>query len=174
MASGPIQPKRTSEGPIYAVAGGNHVLIELDGKETDGLLDAIEVLAQPGGGPPPHSHSFAEWFVVREGVLTVCEERDGTVVCTREVGAGESFWVPPWVVHGTLNLTDSLVRFQTVGQPGLMSGYFREAGVLVADLDSPPEREPAGPAELTEIAKRWEVDFWTGPVDRSPPASAAG
>lgn len=153
------------------MAGGNHVTVELDHVTTDGTLDAIEVLAQPGGGPPPHRHAFGEWFLVREGLLTFSEERDGTVVCTRTLGAGDSVWVPPWTVHGTLNLSDEPARFQVISQPGLMSGYFAEAGVQVQDELTAPTREPAGPSELRDIAARWGIEFWTGPVDISPPAT---
>jgi quercetin dioxygenase-like cupin family protein len=143
----PVRSRDADEYAIYVVAGGTHVTVELDRSETDGVLDAIEVFARPGGGPPPHRHEFAEWFLVREGTLTICEERDGTVVPTREVPAGAGFWVPPGVVHGTLNLTDDDVRFQTVGQPGLMSGYFAEAGVKVTDPGEIPTATPPGPAK---------------------------
>jgi quercetin dioxygenase-like cupin family protein len=168
MAVDPIRARTATEHAICVVAGGNHVTIQLDRAETDGALDAIEVLAQPGGGPPPHRHEFAEWFLVREGTLTICEELDGVVVCTREVPAGGSFWVPPWTVHGTLNLSDAECRFQTIGLPGLMSGYFAEAGVTVADPEEAPATEPPGPEVLKDIAAKWGVEFWTGPVDRSP------
>lgn len=77
----------------------------------------IVVLAQPGGGPPPHRHAFAEWFRVLEGELTISEEREGTVVCTRTLAAGESVFVPPWTVHGTLNLSDASARFQVTDSP---------------------------------------------------------
>jgi hypothetical protein len=108
---------------------------------------------------------------VREGELTLSEERDGTVVCTRTLAAGDSVWVPPWTVHGTLNLSAGPTRFQVVGQPGAMSAYFAEAGVPVADELTPPQRLPAGPGERGEIAARWGIEFWTGPVDATRPPS---
>jgi quercetin dioxygenase-like cupin family protein len=77
-----LRPLRVSERPVYVVAGGDHVTLLLDREVSAGLLDVIDVLAQPGGGPPPHRHAFAEWFCVLEGELTISEERDGTVVCT--------------------------------------------------------------------------------------------
>jgi quercetin dioxygenase-like cupin family protein len=95
----PVTPVSAGDHKIYAVAGGNHVTIELDRALTGGLLDVIEVFAQPGGGPPPHRHSFGEWFLVREGELTLCEERDGQVVTTAVLGPGDSAWVGPGVVH---------------------------------------------------------------------------
>jgi hypothetical protein len=84
----PVRSRGADEHTIYAVAGGNHVTIELDRAETGGVIDAIEVFARPGGGPPPHRHEFAEWFLVREGTLMICKERDGNVVPTRDVPAG--------------------------------------------------------------------------------------
>ena len=166
-----LRPEHVDEHPIYAVAGGNHVTVELDREQTGGALDIIEVLAQPGGGPPPHRHAFGEWFLVRQGELTLCEVRASTVVCTRTLAAGDTVWVPPWTVHGTLNLSTEPTRFQVVGRPGSMSAYFAEAGVLVDDELTPPPRPPAGPAQLGEIAARWGIEFWTGPVDSTPPSS---
>lgn len=147
---------------MYAVAGGNHVTVELDRAVTGGCVDVIEVLAQPGGGPPPHSHVFGEWFLVREGQLTLCEERGGTVVRTATLGPGDSSWIGPGIVHGTLSL--SRARFQVVGQPGAMTGYFAQAGVRVAGPGAEPATASPGPDELQEIAARWGITFWTGPV----------
>ncbi len=166
----PLHPTHAGDHPIYVVAGGNHVTVFLDMDESGESFDTIEVLAQPGGGPPPHSHEFGEWFRVIEGELTMCEERDGTVVCTKVLGPGDSVFVPPWVVHGTLNLSDAPTRFLCIGQPGEMSGYFAEAGVLVPDDTTPPDREPPGPAELKAITAKRGIKFWTGPIDATPPA----
>jgi quercetin dioxygenase-like cupin family protein len=165
----PLAPTRVADRATYAVAGGNHVTLLLDRSHTASALDVIEVLAQPGGGPPPHRHAFAEWFRVLEGELTLAEERDGTVVCTSTLAPGDTIFVPPRTVHGTLNLSDAPARFEVVGQPGAMTGYFLEAGVQVPDERTPPEREPPGPTELREIAGRWGIEFWTGPVNRPPP-----
>ena len=142
--------------------------IQLDRAVTGGDLDAIEVLAQPGGGPPPHSHAFGEWFLVREGQLTLCEERDGVVVPTATLGPGDSVWIAPWVVHGTLNLSAAPSRFQVIGRPGAMTGYFAQAGVRVADPGAAPATPPPGPGELGEISARWGITFWTGPVSIAP------
>jgi quercetin dioxygenase-like cupin family protein len=166
-----LTPTRVADRTTYAVAGGNHVTLLLHRSHTAAALDVIEVLAQPGGGPPPHRHAFAEWFRMLEGQLTLAEERDGTVVCTSTLVAGDTIFVPPWTVHGTLNLSDAPARFEVVGQPGAMTGYFLEAGVQVPDERTPPEHEPAGPTELREIAGRWGIEFWTGPVNRQPPRS---
>ncbi len=163
-----LTPLPVSGRPVYVVAGGNHVTLLLDCEVSAGLLDVIDVLAQPGGGPPPHRHAFAEWFCVLEGELTISEERHGTVVCTRTLTAGESVFVPPWTVHGTLNLSDAPARFQVTGQPGAMTGYFVQAGVRVSNEGVAPDHPPPGPAELKDISATWGIEFWTGPVDHTP------
>jgi quercetin dioxygenase-like cupin family protein len=164
----PLVPLAAGEHPVYVVAGGNHVTLLLHRDQTAGAIDVIEVLAQPGGGPPPHSHAFGEWFRVLEGALTMCEARDGAVVCTRVLRQGDSVWVPPLTVHGTLNLSGAPTRFQVIGQPGAMTGYFVEAGVRVSDETSQPDRDPPGPEQLRESAARWGIEFWTGPIDSTP------
>ncbi len=168
----PLTPTRVGDHVIYVVAGGNHVNVLLDRRDTASAFDVIEVLAQPGGGPPPHRHAFAEWFRVIEGELTFEEERDGVVRCTSTLGPGETVFVPPFAVHGTLNLSGAPARFEVVGQPGAMTGYFRDAGVPVPDERTPSEREPPGPADLGAISDRWGIQFWTGPIDRTPPPTA--
>jgi quercetin dioxygenase-like cupin family protein len=165
--SAPVTPVSSAGHPVYAVAGGNHVTIELDREVTGGRVDVIEVLARPGGGPPPHRHAFGEWFLVREGQLTLCEERAGTVVPTVTLGPGDSAWIGPGIVHGTLNLSQAPARFQVVGQPGAMTGYFAQAGVRVADSGAAPAAAPPGPDEMQEIAARWGITFWAGPVSAS-------
>ncbi len=44
----------------------------------------------------------------------------------------------------------------------LLPRYFAEAGVPVADESTAPGREPPGPTELTDIAARHGIRFWSG------------
>jgi quercetin dioxygenase-like cupin family protein len=166
-----LTPQTAGSTTVYVVAGGNHVEIVLDRSQSNELLDVIEVRAAPGGGPPPHRHAFAEWFRVLEGELTFTEERDGVMCATHALGPGGSVFIAPWTYHGTLNLSEGPCRFEVVGQPGMMSGYFAQAGVPVADVYTEPNRAPPGPAELRDISACWGIEFWTGPTDStSPPA----
>ena len=164
MPPRPLEPSHAADHPVYAVAGGNHVTVLLDRAATAGAFDVIDVLAQPGGGPPPHRHTFLEWFRVLDGELTLSEERDGVVRPTRVLGVGDTCFVPSMSVHATLNLSDAPCRFQVVCQPALISDYFAEAGVLVPDETTSPDREPPGPSELGEISARYGIEFWTGRV----------
>lgn len=145
---------------ICVVAGGNHVMILVDAQETDGAFDVIQVTAQPGGGPPPHCHAFEEWFHVLEGTLTFTGARDGEIVPIAHAGPGEMVVIPPGTWHGTVNGTDAPVRFTVVGRPGVMSSYFREAGVQVHLMTEPPPTAPPGPADLKRIADEHDILFW--------------
>jgi len=169
-AESPLMPVAAEDCVTYVVAGGNHVTILLDRSQAGNQLDVIDVHAAPGGGPPPHRHEFAEWFRVLDGELTLCELREGTMRCTQTLSAGGSVYVMPWIYHGTLNLSGRSCVFQVVGLPATMSGYFAEAGVRVANIDTPPERMPPNPAELKGISARWGIEFWSGAIDPSPPA----
>jgi hypothetical protein len=102
---------------------------------------------------------------VLEGELTFSEQRDETMRCTRTLGAGGSLFIAPWVYHATLNLSVAVCRFEVIGQPAMMSGYFAEAGVPV--IEAAAGRTPPGPADLREISSRWGIEFWTGPVDQT-------
>jgi len=153
---------KTRTASVLVVAGGNHVTVLVDATETGGAFDVIEVLARPGGGPPAHQHEFVEWFHVLEGELQISGERHGEIVPTRLLREGETATVEPWEWHATLNESDRRVRFVVVGRPGLMTGYFAEAGVAVADERTAPDREPPGPATLTDLAARYGIRFWGG------------
>ncbi len=146
-------------GAVYAMAGGNHVTIVVDAGETEGSFDLVEVFAMPGGGPPPHRHAFAEWFHVVEGAVQFLEPGDGGLRKTALVQTGETYMVPPWAPHATHNDTDAPARFMVAGQLGVMPRYFAPAGWLVPDAQTPPASPPPGPAELTELAARYGIEY---------------
>jgi quercetin dioxygenase-like cupin family protein len=158
-------PLAAGDCPTYVVAGGDHVTILLDRAQSCDLLDVIDVCSQPGDRPPAHRHSFVEWVRVLEGELTLCEARNGTMRPTNTLAAGDSLFVAPWSYHATLNLSRTACRFQIVGQPAMMSGYFAQAGVRVADATAVADRAPVDADQLSEIARRWGIQFWNGPTD---------
>jgi quercetin dioxygenase-like cupin family protein len=153
---------RTRTAPVLVVSGGNHVTVLVDAAETGNEFDLIEVLAGPGGWPPAHQHEFVEWFHVLEGELQLCEERDRVIVPTVLLRKGETAVVDSWEWHATRNDSSRPTRFLVAGRPGRMTSYFAEAGVPVADESTAPGREPPGPTELTDIAVRYGIRFWSG------------
>jgi quercetin dioxygenase-like cupin family protein len=157
---GDVVIARHDEQPVVVVAGGNHVTTMLAAATTDGAVDAIAVRSEHDGGPPPHRHSFGEWFLVLEGALELTGERDGAIVSLDVLHAGDSAWVPPGCWHGTINSSGSPARFVVIGHPGTMTRYFADAGVPVADDATPSAHEPPGPSELTELAVRHGIEFF--------------
>jgi quercetin dioxygenase-like cupin family protein len=153
---------KSRTAPVLVVAGGNHVTVLVDAAEVGSEFDQIEVLAGPGGGPPAHQHEFVEWFHVLEGEIQLCGERDGAIVPTVLLREGETAVVDPWEWHATRNESGRPARFLATGRPGRMTGYFAEAGVPVSDESTAPDREPPGPAALTDLAARYGIRFWGG------------
>ena len=160
LLSGGFVLTRRADAPVRVVAGGNHVTSLLMNDATDGVLDAIKVRADPGGGPPPHRHSFSEWFFVQEGTLQITGSKDDRMEVVATLHSGDSLWVPPGVWHGTANDSDAPAEFLVVGVPGVMTGYFAQAGVVVPDDVTPPATPPPGPAELADLAARFDITFF--------------
>ena len=52
MSKTPVTPVAAADHQIYAVAGGNHVTIELDRAMTGGLLDVMSRITQPRSRKP--------------------------------------------------------------------------------------------------------------------------
>jgi quercetin dioxygenase-like cupin family protein len=154
---------RHGDEPVVVVAGGNHVTTMLAATTTEGAVDAIAVRAEHDGGPPPHRHSFGEWFLVLEGSLELTGESNGAIVSLDILNAGDSAWVPPGCWHGTVNSSGSPTRFLVIGQPGTMTSYFADAGVPVADDAAPAGHQPPGPGELRDLATRHGIEFFQAP-----------
>jgi len=49
-----------------------------------------------------------------------------------------------------------------------MSAYFADAGIEVPDEQTLSATDPPGPSTVQEIATRWGIEFWTGPIDTTP------
>jgi quercetin dioxygenase-like cupin family protein len=160
---GDVVITRHGDQPVVVVAGGNHVTTMLAAATTEGTLDAIAVRADQDGGPPPHRHSFGEWFLVLEGSLELTGERNGAIVSLDILNAGDSAWVPPDCWHGTVNSSGAPARFLVIGHPGTMTGYFAQAGVPVADDAAQPGRRPPGPSELRDLAAQHGIEFFPTP-----------
>jgi hypothetical protein len=69
-------------------------------------------------------------------------------------------------------LSATPTRFEVAGLPGAMSAYFAEAGIEVPDEQTLSKADPPGPSAVQEIAARWGIEFWTGPIDTTPLTSS--
>jgi len=130
---------------------GDAVTLLATGAQTGGTMTAVEVLARPGSGPPPHTHVYAELFYVLEGELEI--ELEGT---SRVVNAGELAAVPGGAVHTYRNTSAEPVNFLAVLHPAGHERFFAEIGV---PLDAPTPDGPLDVERVMRIARRHGIEF---------------
>lgn len=101
---------RKYENPII----GDKVTFLKTAGETNGELTLIEVELKAGGGNSLHYHRvFSETFEVIEGTLGVHVGKK-----YRTLNEGESFTIPPHVLHNFQNDSDKPIKFRVELRPG--------------------------------------------------------
>jgi quercetin dioxygenase-like cupin family protein len=126
---------------------GDTVWIKATAADTRGAYTMLEILAAPGGGPPPHIHANEdESFYVLDGTFDI-------LVGDRIVQARQGSYV--FVARGTVHRfqcsADRPGRLLVVFTPGGIEAFFREAGAP-AVADGPPPPVNASEIERTERA----------------------
>ena len=122
---------------------GDTMWFKATAADTGGAFTLIEVLAAPGGGPPPHIHANEEeTFYVVDGVFDI-------LIGDRLVRAerGAFALVPRGTVHRFRCSGDRPGRMLVLFTPGGIEAFFREAGRAAADDG------PAPPIDAAEIAR---------------------
>jgi quercetin dioxygenase-like cupin family protein len=118
--------------------GQTDITFLLDGKDTNGQLAIFEFTVPPGAKVPlAHSHDRNDETVYGiEGVITFTV--DGV---RRDVGPGETFFIPRGAVHAYNNSGQTRTKALTVVTPALLSPeFFKEIAALV-NVDGPPDME---------------------------------
>lgn len=122
---------------------GDTVTIKASGAATGGSLTVLEVEANPGAGPPPHTHATEdEAFYVLEGEFEI---QIGDEV--RPAAAGAFAFVPRGTVHRFSCTGDRPGRMLIAFTPGGLDDFFRESGRPAVDDG------PAPPVDEAEIAR---------------------
>ena len=114
------------------------ITLKVGAADTDGALTVAEYVVPPNwGGPPPHIHETAEWFLVVEGDLMFSV--NGQPVDGK---AGTFVFVPGGVPHGFSNPGDTPAKMYFFLMPGGFENYFAE---LEDALEGkfPPDAETA-------------------------------
>jgi quercetin dioxygenase-like cupin family protein len=130
---------------------GDQVTLLAAGRDTEGTMTAVEVVAGPGSGPPAHTHVYAELFYVLDGTLTV--EVDGE---PRRVGTGELAAVPGGAVHTYRNDETEPARFLAVLHPAGHEQFFAELGVPAG---APAPTGPPDVEHVIRVARRHGIEF---------------
>jgi quercetin dioxygenase-like cupin family protein len=140
----------TAEDVTYIPAGsgqpmnviGEQITIKVSQADTDGAFTMADLVLQPGGGPPPHTHVSAETFLIHEGELEFTRMVDG-VFETFRATAGDSVFIPSNAVHTYRTVSDSPSRATVFFTPGTdMEQFFRDVAAATGDAQpGPPTAE---------------------------------
>ncbi len=150
---GPIA-LQAEEGEAWWAFGGL-ATIKASGKETDGRVAVVHMLAPRGAGSPLHVHHREdEWFYVTEGELTFWV--GGEVI----VAPAGSFVYGPRDIPHTFDVTSDEARFLLVAEPGGFDEFMRAAGEPAQSLTiPPPPSAPPDPAKLGAVAAEYGIDI---------------
>lgn len=138
---------------------GDTYTITVPGEATGGRYTVIDMHVPPGGGPPPHRHSFEETFILLEG------EMEATFRGTKStVKAGESITIPSSAPHQFRNVSQQAVRMLCICSPAGQDEFFREVGIRVASRTTPPpklndEEQAAFQKKVLELAPKYQTEI---------------
>ena len=136
-------------------AGGTHVnilgipmVIRLHGRDTNGVISAVESHDVPGGGPPPHIHHREdETFQILEG------DYEWTVGDKKFVAKkGDTVFAPRGIAHTYRYLGQTPGRLMCIITPSGFEGFFEEIGAMT------PEQQQEIP-RVMEVAKKFGLEF---------------
>ncbi len=149
-------------GEAYTIIG-ELITFKVTNAHTDGKFTVVELLAQPGGGPPLHTHPSSESFTILEGEFEFTGLEDGEPFTIR-AAPGDTVFIPGDAPHAYTAVGDRPGRTMLVFTPGTeMERFFAEAGERVAPGAALPTTPPDIPAMIA-IAQKHGLAFL-------PPAS---
>jgi quercetin dioxygenase-like cupin family protein len=133
-------------GETYNVIG-ELLTFKVTAAETNGAFTVVELLAQPGGGPPLHTHPSAESFTILEGEFEFTG-LDGGQPYSFRASPGDTVFIPGGAPHTYQAVGDTPSKTMLVLTPGVeMEQFFAEAGVRV----TPGEPVPSGPPDIPAL-----------------------
>ena len=127
---------------------GIPMVIRIHGRDTGGVVSAVESHDVTGGGPPPHIHTREdETFQILEG------EYEWTVGGKTFVAQkGTTIFAPRGIPHTYRYLGKTPGRLMCVITPGGFEGFFEEIGAL-----SPQQQQDI--PKVIEIGKKYGLEF---------------
>jgi quercetin dioxygenase-like cupin family protein len=146
--------------PIQVPSGGGKkvsilgipMVIRVHGRDTGGVVSAVESHDVPGGGPPPHIHSREdETFQVLEGEYEFAVDGQSFVA-----GPGTTIFAPRGMPHTYRYLGQTPGRLMCIITPAGFEGFFEAIGALT------PEQQQDIPRVIA-IAKGFGLEFLPPP-----------
>jgi quercetin dioxygenase-like cupin family protein len=127
---------------------GIPMVIRIYGRDTGGVVSAVESHDVPGGGPPPHIHSREdETFQVLEGDYEFTVNGKSFVA-----KKGTTIFAPRGIPHTYRYLGQVPGRLMCIITPAGFEGFFEAVGVLTAEQQQDIPR-------VIAIAKEFGLEF---------------
>ena len=132
---------------------GIPMVLRIHGRDTGGVVSAVESHDLPGGGPPPHIHQCEdETFQILEG------EYEWSVGGKKFIAQkGSTIFAPRGIPHTYRYLGQTPGRLLCVMTPAGFEGFFEEVGALT------PQQQQNLPSVIA-IAKRYGLEFLPPPA----------
>jgi quercetin dioxygenase-like cupin family protein len=131
---------------------GIPMVIRIHGRDTGGVVSAVESYDVPGGGPPPHIHRREdETFQVLEGEYEFIV--DGKSFVARK---GATIFAPRGIPHTYRYLGQAPGRLMCVITPAGFEGFFEAIGALT------PDQQQDIPRVMT-VAKQFGLEILPPP-----------
>jgi quercetin dioxygenase-like cupin family protein len=143
-------------GPLTVHFLGNILTFRARFKDTKENFTVIEVLTAPNAGPPPHTQTDQEAFLVLEGRYEIVV--DGEI---RHCGPGDFVHVSPGLMHSFRNIADTPSKMLLINFPG---DLHEEFFVAIGDPLPPgatvfPEMLPPDVPHIITTAARFGIDI---------------
>lgn len=144
-------------GETYNVIG-ELLTFKVTNAQSNGAFTVVELLAQPGGGPPLHTHPSSESFTILEGEFQFTGLNDSQPYSFRAV-TGDTVFIPGGAPHAYTVVGDIPGKTLLVLTPGTeMELFFAEAGRRVTP-GNPGQSELADIPALIAVGRKHGLAF---------------
>lgn len=148
--------RNSAPAPMSIHFLGNILTFRARYADTKGNFTVIEVYTAPNAGPPPHTQTDQEAFLVLEGRYEIIVGDE-----VKHCGPGDFVHVPPGTMHSFRNIDENPSRLLLINFPGdLHEEFFMAVGEPVAPGTTAflPMGVPDVPS-IVETAARFGIDI---------------
>lgn len=133
---------------------GNILTFRARYNDTRKNFTVIEVLTAPNAGPPPHTQTDQEAFLVLDGLYEITVDGD-----VRHCGPGAFIHVAPGSMHSFRNIADTPSRMLLINFPGdLHEAFFETIGdPLPSGTTQFPEMKAPDIAAIVQTAAQFGI-----------------
>jgi len=144
------RPKHIPAGEGRSFTTGfDRITFALSGEDTQDALTVGLVVAQPGGGPPPHVHQREdEVFIVLDGELDVWTP-DGAFTA----GAGDIVFLPAGIAHAYRTVGPRPARFYVLANPSGFERFYEEFVEVISAPGAPDA------ARVVATGEKYGIEF---------------